>query len=469
MSGPYDPTFDHAATVLTQLHCHTTNSDGAYSPATIVADYLAAGYEALMLTDHNHVSTQPAGITTAITGQEHSTASQHIIVINSDYTSAATDAQTIIDAVAADGGFTEVAHPKWTIGMSFAEMDALTTYLGLEIHNGVVTSGAGGADPIANPGYAIDRWDALLQGSRRDVWGFSVDDFHDDDAYRAYDVGRVRIFAASNTVADLMAGLSSGNFVADVSNYDVTPGFPLRTPAGLAVTCPGAVRIEAWGAGGLLSATDSNNHVHPFDGTEEYVRLVAIGDYTEGFGSALPYRWAAVDGTWTVAGGTLALSSDASARRIILRRHREGDFTAQVDVKLGSGGGDTAALMFNVLDGTHFYMLRIGESTVSGYNNELAVAYTTDGNFADDSQLDNFTFDPTSGTWYTLKMAYTAATGRIQAKVWERATSEPAYQVDATDTTWKHGAFGFRANRTAEYDNLYVSGFQTFYQPVAVD
>lgn len=471
VSGPYDPAYDHTTTVQTQLHCHTTGSvDGSISPASIVAGYLAAGYRALAITDHDATTSQPAGIDIAIPGNEHSPSQQHIIAIDSDYSrGATTDAQTIIDGIVADGGRAHIAHPNWYTGMTYGEMAALTDYIGLEVHSAYTVGSVSGFSPATYPGYAIDRWDALLTGVRRDVWGLSVDDLHAVGSYMTYDMGRVQVFVPVNTKANIMAALVAGNFVADVANHGVTPGFPTRTASGLAVTCPGATRIEAWGAAGLLSSATGDDFSHTFDGTEEYVRLVAFGSYTEPFDAALSDRWAAVDGTWAVAGGVLTLSTDATNRKLILRRHREGDFSAQVDVKLGSGGTDAAALLFNVLDDDYFYMIRIGESAVSGYNNQLAVAYTTIGGFVDDSQLDNAAFDPTSGTWYTLKMAYTASTGRIQGKVWERGTAEPAYMVDVADTTWKHGAFGFRANRSAEYDNLFIDGFQTFYQPVAID
>jgi hypothetical protein len=114
-------------------------------------------------------------------------------------------------------------------------------------------------------------------------------------------------------------------------------------------------------------------------------------------------------------------------------------------------------------------MMRIGESTVSGYSNQLAVAKTTNGGFANDSQLDNAAFDPTPGTVYTIKMEYTASTGRMQGKVWETGTGEPGWMVDVSDTAWTFGAFGIRANRSCKTHRLYVSGFQTFYQPVAID
>jgi hypothetical protein len=470
VSGPYAQSDPHTVTVQTQVHCHTTQSDGTYSPESVVASYLAAGYGALVITDHDLTTTQPAGITTVIPGNEHSPSQQHIIAIDSDYDRGSeTDAQAIIDGIVTDGGLAEVAHPRWGAGMSFAELDALTDYSGFEIHNGHVVGGAGGFDVVDFPGYSIALWDQVLQGARRDVWGFSVDDLHVVDSFRAYDMGRLKVWVASNTAANVKAAIAAGNFVADVANFGVTPGFPYRTPAGLALSCSGATRIEAWGTGGLLSSSTGENHAHTFDGTEEYVRLVAYGAYTETFDAALSDRWVALDGTWNVAGGALVVSSDVTAKRQILRRHREGDFTMEADVEVSAGGTDAIALLFNVLDTNHYYMLRIGESTVSGYNDQLAVALTTNNAFANDSQLDNAAFNPTSGTLYTMKMAYTASTGRIRGKVWETGGSEPDWMVDVTDTTWTHGGFGIRANRSCETHRLVIDGFQTFYQPVAVD
>ena len=54
--GPYDPAYSGTSVVLTQLHCHTTASDGTHTPATIVEYYLEAGYEALAITDHDKMT-----------------------------------------------------------------------------------------------------------------------------------------------------------------------------------------------------------------------------------------------------------------------------------------------------------------------------------------------------------------------------------------------------------------------------
>ena len=468
VSGAYPASFVPTETILTQVHCHTNQSDGSYTPATVVSNYLAAGYGALVLTDHDKVTVQPSGIDIPISGNELSGSLQHIIGTNTTYTrGAVTAAQTIVDGINAGGGQAHIAHPLWATGMTYAEMDALTGYRGLEIHNMHCISGSG-QNPITYPGYAISRWDALLTGSRRDLWGFAVDDLHSFGAYRAHDVGRLQVFTDEQSVPGVMASMALGCFVADVSNYGVTPGYPVRTGADLSVSCPGATRIEAWGTGGtLLDSADDDELSYDYVGGEHYVRLVAIGDYIEPFSTALSDRWMAVDGTWAVAAGVLALSSTDTTRRIILRRHRAGDFTAEVDMRPVGGGVDSTALMFNVLDSNRYYMIRIGESGTPSFDQVLAIGKTTTNAFA--TPLDSAAFTITPGDWYTVKVAYTASTGRIRAKVYDQGGSEPDWMVDVNDTSWTFGAFGLRATNDAEFDNLTIDGFQTFYQPVAID
>lgn len=465
VSGPYSPATGLAA-FLTQVHCHTTQSDGSYTPAEVVDFYISRGYQALAITDHDLATSQPVGIDTAITGNEHSPSQQHIIALNSDYTrGVTTDAQTIIDAIVADGGEAQIAHPLWSVGMSFAEMDALTDYIGMEIHNQKVVSGAG-QNPVTFPGFAVSRWDALLQGARKDVWAFAVDDLHYLDAYDTYDVGRLQVFAEQNTVADIMAALAAGNFVADVSNYGVTPGYPIRGNLGVSLSCPGAVLMEAWGSSGLLAATTGSSIAYGFEGTEDYVRLAAVGDYTEPFGAALGNEWSAVSGTWTVGSGVLSLSSDSTVRVLVLRRHREGDFQAQVDVKLNHASG-AMLLLFNNLHADWYYGVRIGVGS-GAENNALAIRKVNNA-VSSNPATTAYTADPAE--WQTVKLDYTAATGRIRAKVWERDNeSEPgSWMIDTNDTTWTHGGFGLRATHTPDFDNFYASGFKTYYQPIAID
>jgi hypothetical protein len=473
MSGPYDPEFSPGATVLTQLHCHTTQSDGSFSPATVVASYLNRGYEALAITDHNINTTQPSGIDTAIPGNEHGTGTsmRHIIGLNgSSYVrGGVTDPQTIIDGIRAAGGEAHIAHPNWIgTSISAADLAALDNYYGIEVMNGKVMGGAtGGTNPVTYPGFAIAKWrDALA--IRRDSWAVATDDLHQIDALNTYDMGRVQVFAASNTMANVISSLVSGNFVADVANLGVTPGYPDRSGGSIAVECTGAVRIEAWGSSGLIEAADADTLTHTPDGSSPYVRLVAIGDYTEPFSAALPHHWSS-SASWTVGSGILSLNGSSTASSAWLRRHREGDFTAQIDVQMHDGGGNEAVtLMFNVLNSARWYGIRIGQSGDGDYNNKLA-ALVTQSSGTSQTLIDNAAFTAAMDTWYTIKMDYTASTGRIRAKAWETGETEPDWMLDANSTTWTWGAFGLRATFDPDFDNLHISGFQTFYQPIRVD
>jgi hypothetical protein len=467
-SGPYSNALTVNEAVLTQVHCHTNQSDGSYTPATVVSNYQGRGYGALILTDHDKATAQPAGIDTAIIGNEHSGLEQHIIAMNSDYLrGGTTDAQTIIDAVVADGGQAQVAHPKWLRGMTYAELAALTDYLGFEIHNTKVVTGSG-QNPVTYPGFAVDLWDQILTGSNRSRWGFAVDDLHGIDAYLTYDVGRLHVFVDANDTSNIMGRLASGNFVADVSNLGVTPGFPDRSDdAGVSLACTGATRIEAWGSTGLLAAADASSLDYEY-GLETYVRLVAWGDYTEGFGGALGHHWQAQSGTWSVGSGVRSLASDGNAHNLILRRHREGDFTAQVDVMLADNrSNEGALLLFNVLTSAYSYGIRIGVSTNASENNRLSLRRTSNGSA---SVLANTAYIATEDVWHTIKMSYTASSGTVRAKVWAVGDPEPgAWMLEHADTAWRHGAFGLRANYATQFDNLHIDGFKTYYQPISID
>src|SRR5512141_28788 len=72
---PYGPSYgDRPVRVLTQLHTHTTGSDGARTPAEVTSYYRGAGYRALVLTDHDVLTRQPSGLEAPILGSELSPA-----------------------------------------------------------------------------------------------------------------------------------------------------------------------------------------------------------------------------------------------------------------------------------------------------------------------------------------------------------------------------------------------------------
>lgn len=460
-TGPYLIGAPHGTAVLTQFHCHTTQSDGTHTPAQIVAYYAAAGYGALVITDHDMVTEQPAGITTAIPGNEVSPTEQHIVSLDSDYTrgEGVTDAQTIIDGIVSAGGQAVISHPNLLdpgldVGITVVEMAALTDWLGMEIHNAGVVIGA--LAPVATTdGFAVAEWDDLL-ADRTDIWSFSIDDLHTVGNGLTYDIGRCFVFCDSNTKANIMAATIAGNFVADVGNHGVTPGFPARSATGVQLTCAGATRIEAYGASGLLASSAGESIDYTYGEGIGYCRLVAVGDYTEPFSSALSDRWQVVDGTWAVSGGILS-HSGAGTNRLMLMRQREGDFTAQVDMRM-SGSSDLVGLMTNVrVVGGYYYLVQLSAA-------KLSLSRVQGGSTISVAADETVTHDV--DTWYTVKVDYTAGAWRI--KSWAVGGEEPDWMASAEDTTWSNGAFGLRAYGTPDFDNLYIDGFRTYYQPIPV-
>lgn len=473
VSGPYAPTYDHSETVLTQLHCHTTGSDGSKTPAQAVAEYLSAGYGALAITDHNTVTTQPNGISTPIVGNELGVGTNmvHIIGLNPGaYTlNGETDPQAIIDGIRALGGEAHIAHPNW-IGttLSASTIAALTNFYGIEIHNGKVMDGVSPNNPVTYPGFAVSKWDQVL-ASRRNTYAISVDDYHANSVFETYDVGRVQVFVPSNTSANIVAALVAGQYVADVSNFGVTPGFPIRGNQGVSLVCPGAVRIEAYGSGGtLLSQQTGESFAYIYSGSEDYVRLVPVGGYDEPWAGSPPHHWFALDGSWSVSGSKLHVSSDGTAKHYVLRRDREGDFEDRIEsVVLHEGGGfESANYLFHMLSANYFYGVRIGQSSDANYNNKLAIFSTQNGG-SSLTLVGNADFTAAMDTAYDIKVRRVG--GTLSAKAWQHGTSEPDWMASGSSSTWTWGKSGFRANFTAEFGALHQVGYRTYYQPILID
>lgn len=462
--APYASDAPHAVLLLMQNHSHTTNSDGSLSPTALVAAYAAAGYDVLAISDHDEITTQPAGIDTAIDGNELSPSTVHILSLDSTYLRGGTTAaQTMIDGVIAGGGQAIINHANWSTGITYAELAALTGYLGIEIFNmhcEDLTS------PVTYPGWAVTLWDQLLSNVRTNVWGFATDDFHNLTSRRAYDTGRLWVWAGSNTSENVMAALVNGTFVADVANYGVTPGWPTLTTTDISVECTGAVRIEAWGSAGLLDADDSDALTYTFVGDEQYVRLVAIGDYTEDFGAAIDttVRWGVGSGTWSVGSGILSQTSTLDAsREINLKRHIQGDFDVQVDLRLNAGSSNMSGGILFRAGNTPQYYLRLDAD-----DDELTLWVKTGTYFSEPFATAAFT--TAEDTWYRLRLQYEHATTTWRARVWAVGDAEPGtWAIEEVNATFDHGFVGLKARGAHDFDNLYVKGFRTFYQPVAVE
>ena len=192
------------------LHTHTTESDGPYSPQETIDTYAARGYGFLMLSDHDHFTDiaglDPRGMA-LIPGNEISANGPHLLHVNArTRLEPNPDRQAVIDAINADGGFAIFNHPNWEDSFNHCPQEKLETwqdYVGIEIYNGVISWLPG--TPLAT-----DRWDRLLAQGRR-IWGYANDDGHKaSDLAIAWNV----VQAESGNVEDVVRALLEGRFYA---------------------------------------------------------------------------------------------------------------------------------------------------------------------------------------------------------------------------------------------------------------
>jgi hypothetical protein len=132
-----------------QLHCHTARSDGHLPPQALLERYRDAGYEAVVITDHDTVTACDDlndGTFLALPGVETTIPrpfrplGPHLGRLGSPGPLHLRTAQACIDATVAAGGVVCLHHPSWTGnlgtgGWSLREMLRLRGYHLVEICN----------------------------------------------------------------------------------------------------------------------------------------------------------------------------------------------------------------------------------------------------------------------------------------------------------------------------------------------
>ena len=200
------------------LHTHTTNSDGDWSPDQVVAEYKANGYNFVFITDHGKV-TDVSGLSTdgilILNGEELGAGRAdlgqpyHLVALNLKEAVSSQDtptAQGIIDLVRSKGGEVIIGHPYWS-GLTINDVINLKGYIGIEIFNTTCFNS------IAK-GHSTVHWDDLLARGKR-VWGFAVDDTHQHfNDHRPIDICCAWIMARlpELTEAEVMLAMKSGRF-----------------------------------------------------------------------------------------------------------------------------------------------------------------------------------------------------------------------------------------------------------------
>lgn len=279
-------------------HTHTINSDGDSSPDDVVKWYREHGYQFLVLTDHN-VLTSVDGLNAlhgldgeflVVRGEEITdTFGGKPIHINGldparkiepqGGTSVADVVQRDVDAIRAARGVPHINHPNFRWVITAADLKQVRNFRLFEIYNGhpqVNNVGGGGM-----PGLE-EIWDDILSAGQMQ-YGIAVDDAHhfkrpDDRTAARPGQGWVVVRAEKLEAQALLAAMERGDFYAstgvELNDYQVD-----GTSMTLVVKTNSwsKFRIQFIGAfGKVLQETTTPTATYRFRGDEGYVRARVI-------------------------------------------------------------------------------------------------------------------------------------------------------------------------------------------------
>jgi len=216
-------------------HTHTLESDGDSSPEEVARWYREHGYDFLVITDHDKVTSVEAGSLVMIPGEEVTDRLGKIpLHVNAlgireavkpqGGTSVVEVLQHDIDAVSAAGGLAVVNHPNFGWAFGSEELLKLKRLMLMEIASGHPYVNMQGPSPVEQ------MWDELLTAGRR-VWGVAVDDSH--HLKRPWDTdiappGKAWIVvrATQRDAKAILAAIAAGDFYAstgvEIADYVVT-------------------------------------------------------------------------------------------------------------------------------------------------------------------------------------------------------------------------------------------------------
>ena len=205
-------------------HCHTTYSDGAYTPRETVARYREAGYDFLYLTDHcdkldngrlPEFEELDSPDLRVLPGVEYRNAAVrngreyevHILGLNTrdlSHWERGMPEQETIDAINCHGGFAVLAHPYWN-ARTVEDSAGLHGVGGIEIFNSSV-------DSVNAKGHAVTHWDQLL-GRGMHLYGLAVDDLHADPGRPSdFAIGWTVVAVNENTPQAIADAIRAGSF-----------------------------------------------------------------------------------------------------------------------------------------------------------------------------------------------------------------------------------------------------------------
>lgn len=275
-------------------HTHTLNSDGDSAPDDVVRWYREHGYQFLVLTDHNFL-TSVDGLNAlhgaderflVIKGEEVTDSfeekSLHVNGLNVDAvvlpqggTSVLDVLQRNVDAIRQANGIPHINHPSFRWSITARELQQVRNNRLFEVFNGhpqVNNLGGGGV-----PGLE-EAWDAILTGGTL-LYGVAVDDAHTFKQPGNPDVagpgrGWVAVRAPRLEVRAVLDALERGDFYAstgvELADYQVTSQ---QMTISVKATTFAKYRIQFVGKGGrVLREVTEPTATYTIRGDEGYVR-----------------------------------------------------------------------------------------------------------------------------------------------------------------------------------------------------
>jgi predicted metal-dependent phosphoesterase TrpH len=275
-------------------HTHTLNSDGDSSPDDVARWYREHGYQFLVLSDHNFL-TSVDGLNALIGADERfllipgeevtdrlDTKSVHVngldvrTLVQPQHGSTIVEViQRNVDAIRAAGGVPHINHPNFGWSITTDELKQVKNTRLFEIYNGhplVNNQGGGGVPGLEQV------WDSLLTANVL-LYGIAVDDAH--HFKRPFDAtasspghGWIYVRAARLTKQNILQAMERGEFYAstgvELTDYQATPRAITVT---VRKETNSKYRIQFVGKGGkVLSEHLDSPATYTIRGDEGYVR-----------------------------------------------------------------------------------------------------------------------------------------------------------------------------------------------------
>lgn len=251
------------------LHTHTDQSDGAYSPEATCRRYRDSGYDFVAITDHfleryNFPITDTRALrtddfTTILGAELHTDRTEmgdpwHILAVGLplDFTPTPENesAQQLAARAGAAGAYVAVAHPHW-YGLTERDIDALGMVDAIEVYNGVAIDHNDHADSWHMADVQLGRGHRYLI--------CATDDFHGTRDRHDFRRGWVMVKSETLDPDALLAALKAGHYYAstgpEIHDITVTPGKEL------VVRCSPATRVFISGKGSKSVAVAGNGKV----------------------------------------------------------------------------------------------------------------------------------------------------------------------------------------------------------------